>query len=68
MEQKPFSQEVFHMAEDKTLKKPKEDSSSTKLSVNYQGSGVFEGKSLQEASKDFPKGTKIKINGKTFTI
>jgi len=56
------------MEEEKILKKPKQDATFTKLSVNYQGNGVFEGKSLQEASKDFPKGTKIEINGKTFTI
>ena len=55
------------MAEDKTLKKPKEDSSFTKLNVSFQGSGRFEGKSLQEAFKEFPKGTKIKIGDKTFT-
>lgn len=48
---------------------PDQDKSTfTKLNVNYQGSGVFEGKNLQEALKDLPKGTKIKINGKTFTI
>ena len=40
----------------------------TKLSVNFYGQGEFEGKNLQEALKDLPKGTKIKINGKTFTI
>lgn len=56
------------MAEENILKKQKQDSTFTKLSVNYQGSGVFEGKNLQEALKDLPKGTQIKINGKTFTI
>ena len=40
----------------------------TKLSVNFYGQGAFEGMTLEEVLKKYPKGSKIKINGKTFTI
>ena len=40
----------------------------TKLIVSFRENGHPEGQSLQEALKQAPKGTKIKINGKTFTI
>jgi len=56
------------MAEEKTLKKPKQDSTFTKLNVNFYGQGKFEGMTLEEVLKDLPKGSQIKINGKTFKI
>jgi len=51
------------MAEEKTLKKPKQDSTFTKLSVNFYGQGKFEGMTLEEVLGKYPKGTKVIING-----
>lgn len=40
----------------------------TKLCVNYYGQGEFEGMTLEEVLKKYPKGSKIKINGVETTI
>ena len=40
----------------------------TKLSVNFYGQGEFEGMTLEQVLKKFPKGSKIKINGVETTI
>lgn len=40
----------------------------TKLSVNFYGQGEFEGMTLEQVLKKYPKGSKIKINGVETTI
>lgn len=40
----------------------------TKLSVNFYGQGEFEGMTLEQVLKKYPKGSKIKINGAETTI
>jgi|GEM_PF-7002739 len=40
----------------------------TKLNVNFYGQGEFEGMTLEDVLKKFPKGSKVIINGVETTI